>query len=775
MIRSKYVYLLVTALVTVFGIASIGSAQEPLAERARLASPPLITYDGVEYRLTVKFIDELRVRAQPAGNVISLTGGVLPGVAAATAKHGLNFRPQIRLSEQVLAALQLRAQLRSGRAQPDLAGMMIVDAPGADTQALRQIAEEMRDLPEVEYVYLEPLYVPDPVDIPPETPDLVANQDYRGPDPGMDVDYAWTQGGTGSGIRYADCESAWNPDHEDLNDLDLHPEPGQTVHPDAIAEGRDNHGTAVLGETSSAVNGYGCSGMTPDAPIYTYPQWTVEDDWRRVDCITNAINDSDAGDLVLLEMQAQGVGDDGNFVPAEYDPNVWTLVKNGTDAGIVIVAAAGNGNQDLDSEDYEDYMDRGDSGAIIVGAGTANTSHNKTGSSTYGSRVNLQGWGTGVFTLGYGAFAEYGGDYNQRYTDGFNGTSSASPFVASACLAVQSIWESFNGSPMTSQELRDHLIATGIPQGSGGHIGPLPNLRDAINELPGYNEPPVAVCQNVVAEADDDCQAVVTASDIDDGSFDPDDDDFTLELSPTGPFGLGDTPVTLTVTDEHGTFDTCAAVITIIDATDPVLDCPDDVIVECNAAGGVSADDAQLVDFFADFSATDNCDDDPEIAHDAPAFFEGPCGPNSGVTPVTWTVTDFAGNSAECTANVTVVDTTDPEIEVTAMPNVLWPPNHKMVDVEYTVTVEDICDDAPAWVLTDLVSNEDDNGLGDGNTINDIQGADIGTADTSVRLRAERSGHGTGRVYTATFEVTDCAGNSASTTCDVFVMHDKRR
>jgi hypothetical protein len=185
------------------------------------------------------------------------------------------------------------------------------------------------------------------------------------------------------------------------------------------------------------------------------------------------------------------------------------------------------------------------------------------------------------------------------------------------------------------------------------------------------------------------------------------------------------------------------------------------------------ANDPQLTDFFAAFMAEDNCDPDPTIANDAPAFFAGPCDVSSGVTTVTWTATDDAGNAAQCTANVTVVDTTPPEIEVTVVPQVIWPPNHKMVDVEYTVTVTDICDDSPMWELVSLTSNEPEDDLGDGTTEPDIMGDDIGTADTSVRLRAERQGVGTGRIYTATFTATDCSGNSATTQSNVYVPHSK--
>jgi len=130
------------------------------------------------------------------------------------------------------------------------------------------------------------------------------------------------------------------------------------------------------------------------------------------------------------------------------------------------------------------------------------------------------------------------------------------------------------------------------------------------------------------------------------------------------------------------------------------------------------------------------------VVNDAPAMFAGPCEGAGGVTTVTWTATDASGNEAQCSANVTVVDTTPPEIEVTVEPQALWPPNHKMVDVEYTVTVSDICDDDVTWVLVSVTSNEPDNNGGDGDTDDDIQGDDLGTPDTyGPRLHGHLHGH----------------------------------
>ncbi len=286
-----------------------------------------------------------------------------------------------------------------------------------------------------------------------------------------------------------------------------------------------------------------------------------------------------------------------------------------------------------------------------------------------------------------------------------------------------------------------------------------------------FNTPPVAGCEDVLVDADENCDGNVTPAMVDDGSYDPDGDPFTLELSPPGPYALGATDVTLTITDDKGETDSCTAVVTVVDTTPPMVTCPADIMIECTEAGGVPASDPQLTDFFAAFTAEDNCDGDLDIMSDAPSFFDGPCDVIGGTTMVTWTVTDDSGNVSACSATVTVVDTTAPEIEVTVTPQVLWPVNHKMVDVEYTVIVSDICDDDPDWILVSVTSNEPEDGLGDGTTEPDIIIGDTGPTDVSVSLRAERAGTLTGRIYQATFQVTDCSGNTSIAMANVYVPH----
>jgi hypothetical protein len=122
--------------------------------------------------------------------------------------------------------------------------------------------------------------------------------------------------------------------------------------------------------------------------------------------------------------------------------------------------------------------------------------------------------------------------------------------------------------------------------------------------------------------------------------------------------------------------------------------------------------------------------------------------------------------------NEPVADTTPPVIVVDLNRTVLWPPNHKMADICATVTVTDNADPSPTFVLTSVTSSEPDNGKGDGNTTDDIQGEVLGTPDLCFQLRSERRGGGCGREYTIVYTATDASGNSASMTVAVRVPHD---
>ncbi|MGI8584112.1 MAG: CHRD domain-containing protein [Chitinophagaceae bacterium] len=138
-----------------------------------------------------------------------------------------------------------------------------------------------------------------------------------------------------------------------------------------------------------------------------------------------------------------------------------------------------------------------------------------------------------------------------------------------------------------------------------------------------------------------------------------------------------------------------------------------------------------------------------------------------GTTTVTATATNAAG-TASCTFSVTVNDTQAPAISnLSASPNSLWPPNHKMKDVAVNYTTTDNCQGTITCSIT-VTSNEAVNGTGDGDTAPDWVVLD----DHHVQLRAERAGNGNGRVYTITTTCQDQYGNSSHNSTNVTVQHD---
>src|SRR6185436_7723647 len=76
-----------------------------------------------------------------------------------------------------------------------------------------------------------------------------------------------------------------------------------------------------------------------------------------------------------------------------------------------------------------------------------------------------------------------------------------------------------------------------------------------------FDQPPVALCQNVTVAA---TLVGTAAASINNGSFDPDGPSVTLAQVPPGPYSAGQTTVTLNVTDQANQTTSCAATVTVM-------------------------------------------------------------------------------------------------------------------------------------------------------------------------------------------------------------------
>jgi predicted outer membrane repeat protein/parallel beta-helix repeat protein len=214
--------------------------------------------------------------------------------------------------------------------------------------------------------------------------------------------------------------------------------------------------------------------------------------------------------------------------------------------------------------------------------------------------------------------------------------------------------------------------------------------------------------------------------------------------------------IILEVIDRAGASDTNEVTIVVQDTTPPDINCPTDVTLQCPADTSVEANGSA--------TAGDTCGS-VAIAHSDQ--WQPGCG-NTGILTRTWTATDECGNSSSCVQTITLMDTNSPEFELYLKPNILWPPNHKMVEITPSWTVSDECDPSPDVSLVSIVAEEGDVTIGDGHTTDDIQ---IGE-DGSIYLRAKRGGTGIRRIYTITYKVVDDCGNVTVRSATVAVPHD---
>ncbi|MFP2908285.1 S8 family peptidase, partial [Pyxidicoccus sp. 3LFB2] len=411
-----------------------------------------------------------------------------------------------RLFNEDEATLETRKALgeaESGRQLADLNLYYEVPlVPGTTSERVADVVAALNALDSVEVAYAQPPAEPAMVnfgmdaalrgllaaeDIAPTTPLFEGNQGYLNAAPGgVDARYAWgIPGGNGAGIRFVDIEGGWRTTHEDMPGLFTQ------IGTQFNDIGWRNHGTAVLGEVVGAPNAYGVTGIAHGASAGVSSIGSQ----ATSAAIANAAAAVGRGGVILIELHAQGPADSSactcntgqcNYIAMEYWQDNYDAIATATANGVVVVEAAGNGSVNLDDAAYGGRFNRNnrDSGAIVVGASTSTTRVPMCWTN-FGSRVDVHGWGERVTTMGYGDLFTSGED--QFYTSTFSGTSSASPIVTGAAVSLQGVARARGNASLDPRYVRRLLASTGTAQAADSrNIGPLPDLRRAIQNLPDF-------------------------------------------------------------------------------------------------------------------------------------------------------------------------------------------------------------------------------------------------------------------------------------------------
>jgi hypothetical protein len=353
-------------------------------------------------------------------------------------------------------------------------------------EPITEIAKRFAGLYGIETAYAEHV-VSDPV-VNAADDTFNAQQGYLDAAPtGIDARWAWTQvGGEGQGIGVVDLEQGWRLGHEDY--ASKAPTLIFNVNRDGFGGYVGNHGTAVMGVIAADDNTRGVVGAAPSiASLRATSHFDGATPLHVADAIVAALPTMSVGHVLLLEVQRGGPP-----LPTETDMADFDAIRLATARGIIVVEAAGNGNNDLDAfidaagrfRLRRGHADFRDSGAIMVGAAESpvvgGNAHDRASFSNFGSRVDCYGWGENVTTCGYGDLSA-GAPIDASYTGSFSGTSSASPIVVGAAVLTQSLYRSVTGTLLSPGQMRSILSnpANGTPQSAAvaGAIGVMPNLR----------------------------------------------------------------------------------------------------------------------------------------------------------------------------------------------------------------------------------------------------------------------------------------------------------
>lgn len=429
--------------------------------------------------LHVKFLDGTAIYAKD-GKLVS-ESGTIPDLG----QYGY-WEPFYSISQEKLDVYYEKAKqnLKKNLSDPHTLFEFHLNA-GADIQTVKKELETR--LGAIKYVSIPPkLSVP-------AVPNLQPAQLYLyDQDPGIHVQEFWDAYSVfGSEVKVCDIEYTFNSDHQDLPTVIIIG--GQPEDPGF----GPNHGTAVLGEIASLNDNIGTTGIAYQSQLYFAGAY-INGDYYLEEALIGTLSQLDQGDVVLIEQQIGGPNMNQDFVPVEWYEPFYDAIQLISGNGLIVVEAAGNGNQNLDdpifsmdNNGHYPFLEENWSEAIMVGAGAVgidDTPRSRLWFSNYGSRIDLQGNGEGVVTTGYGsAYAAEGP--NKAYSDNFGGTSGASPIVVGAVTLLQSLSRNFTGNTLSRDEITDMLVNTGKPQVAGlsfpvsEKIGPLPNIFAAGNYL----------------------------------------------------------------------------------------------------------------------------------------------------------------------------------------------------------------------------------------------------------------------------------------------------
>ena len=220
----------------------------------------------------------------------------------------------------------------------------------------------------------------------------------------------WQQGLTGKGVKIGILDTGAYADHEDLQGADLQGSNFLGNESESFADDEIGHGTFVAGVIAAQPNnGKGIVGIAPDAEIYVYRAFD-----GYLPPILEAIDQAIADGCQIINVSMGMAGG---------TPELRQGIQKAQEAGILVIAAAGNGKPSLTTTLYPAGYEG------VIGVGSVNEQLEHSSFSQTNQSVFVVAPGENIWGLKHKVQAGYksGG-----------GTSYAAPIVtAMAALALE--------------------------------------------------------------------------------------------------------------------------------------------------------------------------------------------------------------------------------------------------------------------------------------------------------------------------------------------------
>lgn len=310
----------------------------------------------------------------------------------------------------------------------------------------------------------------------------------------------------GAGMKVGLIDYSCNPDHEDLVGQ-VTVERGQQIFTQASGIIDPEHGTAVFGEILAADNGFGITGIAPEATGIFFPCVSINGRGRAASAILSAGDTLSVGDVLCIPLSLSGA-------PFWTSGTYNVLLSTVADLGVVTFSAAGNGGSNVTGGTGTTVITVGacwpgrqlplpiDDSLTVPARTYPGDAYCRSPESNYSSdgSIAISGWGSAVCTLGYGTLFREPGTPNRNYIQNFNGTSAATGMIAGLAVRAQSVLKSYLGTPVSTVAMRNAMatnrwaqcsgVVTGtnsaLPQvvAFGDFVAPNPTQQNSIGGFP---------------------------------------------------------------------------------------------------------------------------------------------------------------------------------------------------------------------------------------------------------------------------------------------------